>query len=304
MRISTNTIYDSGIARISNIQADQVKLQEQIATMKKINKPSDDPVGSARVVELTQAQSINSQYKDNRSNATAQLNTVEGALSSISDVILSVQSNIVGAGNAVLSNQQRGDLATQIQSSLSQLVALANSKDASSNYLFAGFNIKTAPYVETATGATYTGDDGTHLVQVDSSRQIAINETGSSIFQANGNDIFASLKSLVTLLQTPVVTDADRDALSTGLGTLNASVAGSLDNVVTARASVGTKLQELEALDTAGSEKDIQYQATLSNIQDLDYTKALSDLTKQKTVLDAAMQSFTMTTGLSLFSML
>ncbi|OAM51269.1 flagellar hook-associated protein 3 [Methylovorus sp. MM2] len=304
MRISTNTIYDSGIARISNIQADQVKLQEQIATMKRINKPSDDPVGSARVVELTQAQSINSQYKDNRSNATAQLNTVEGALSSISDVILSVQSNIVGAGNAVLSNQQRGDLATQIQSSLSQLVALANSKDASSNYLFAGFNIKTAPYVETATGATYTGDDGTHLVQVDSSRQIAINETGSSIFQANGNDIFASLKSLVTLLQTPVVTDADRDALSTGLGTLNASVAGSLDNVVTARASVGTKLQELEALDTAGSEKDIQYQATLSNIQDLDYTKALSDLTKQKTVLDAAMQSFTMTTGLSLFSML
>lgn len=304
MRISTNTIYESGISRISNIQADQVKLQEQISAMKRILKPSDDPIGSARVIEVAQSQSINKQYTENRSNATSQLNGVEGALSSISDLILSIQSSVVGAGNAVLSDGQRSDIATTLKNSLSQLVALGNSTDAVGNYMFGGYSIKTAPFVETATGANYTGDTGSHVVQVDSGRQMVINVNGQDLFQANGTDLFATVSDLVTLLQTPVTSDADRQALTSGLATANTNLAASLDNVVTVRATVGARLNELDALDTAGADKEVQYKTTLSNIQDLDYTKALSDLSKQEIVLEAAMKSFTATTGLSLFSLL
>lgn len=65
MRISTNTMYQSGISKISDMQASQVKLQTQISTGKRIQSPSDDPIASARALNTQQAQNINSQFASN-----------------------------------------------------------------------------------------------------------------------------------------------------------------------------------------------------------------------------------------------
>ena len=66
MRVSTNTIFQSGIARISELQSSQVKLQQQISTQRRILTPSDDPTGSARAIDITHSQSVNSQFIENR----------------------------------------------------------------------------------------------------------------------------------------------------------------------------------------------------------------------------------------------
>ena len=65
-----------------------------------------------------------------------------------------------------------------------------------------------------------------------------------------------------------------------------------LDNVLTVRASVGARLQELDALDSAGEDRHLQYSQTLSELQDLDYASALTELSKQQTILEAAQRSF------------
>ena len=62
MRISTNTLYQNGIARISSMQAEQSKLQQQISSGLRILTPSDDPVAAARALELKEALTSNSQY--------------------------------------------------------------------------------------------------------------------------------------------------------------------------------------------------------------------------------------------------
>jgi len=67
---------------------------------------------------------------------------------------------------------------------------------------------------------------------------------------------------------------------------------------------VGTRLQELDALDSYGSDKSLQYSQTLSTLQDLDYTQTLTDLTRQQTILEAAQKSFAQTSSLSLFKFL
>ena len=67
---------------------------------------------------------------------------------------------------------------------------------------------------------------------------------------------------------------------------------------------MGTRLQELDALDSYGSDKSLQYSQTLSTLQDLDYTQALTDLTRQQTILEAAQKSFAQTSSLSLFKFL
>lgn len=304
MRISTSTIYQQGAARISDVQSSLVKTQQQLSTGRRILTPADDPVAAARALDVTQSQSVNAQYATNRQAAVSSLTTVDNTLASVTSVLQDAKTLTVNAGNGSLSNSDRSSLATQLSSDLDQLLGLANTTDGIGNYLFSGYQTGTQPFVKTATGAQYNGDQGQRQVQVDSSRQMAVSDSGQAIFQGNNQDVFKTLTDLVTLLQTPVVTAADAANLTAKLATANGNIDQSLNNVLTVRASVGSRLKELDSLDSAGSSRDIQYSQTLSQLQDVDYAKAISQLTQQQTTLQAAQQSFVKISGLSLFNYL
>lgn len=302
MRISTNTIFQSGINKISDLQSDQSRLQQQISTGKRILSPADDPVASARALEIQQALATNTQYANNRVMANNQLGLVDNTLGSVSDLLLSVQSTMVAAGNGTYSNSERSYLASELRGTLDQLIGLANTKDGTGHYLFAGFKNTAPAFVKSPTGATYQGDNNQQMLQVSSSRQMAISDNGQNLFLANGTDVFKTLTDLANLLDTPVNTAADRTALQAGLATADVSMNQILDNVLNSRAVAGTKLKELEGIETAGQDSNLQLTQTLSGLQDLDYAQAVSDLNKQQTILSAAQQSFVKTTGLSLFN--
>lgn len=301
MRISTNTMYQSGISKINTLQADQVKLQQQISTGRRIAAPSDDPVASARALEISHAQGINKKFADVRQTAQLKLNTLESNLTSVTNLLISTQSSLVGAGNGTLSNLERGFIATDLANSLQALIGLANTQDASGNYLYAGFQTSTKPFVANATGATYAGDSNQQLLQIDTQRQMAVNVSGDNVFQANGNDVFATISNLVTLLNTPITDAASQAAFNTGLATAIGKMQGSVDNVLNVRASIGSKLNEIDGLDISGSDRALQYSKALSDLQDTDYASALSDLAKQQTIMEAAQKSFVQVTSLSLF---
>lgn len=304
MRISTNTIYQAGISRISSLQSDQSRLQQQISSGVRILTPSDDPVAAARALELKQSMSTNQQYASGRIIAQNQLSAAEATLGNVSDLLLAAQSTLVSAGNPTYSNEQRGYLATELRGTLDQLIGLANTRDGTGNYLFSGFQSKTAPFVKSASGATYQGDDGVQMLQVAAGRQMAINETGDQVFQANGSDVFQALSDLATLLETPVTDQAGADALTAGLSASGGALNSAVDNILTARSRLGSKLNELDTLDATGQSLDLQFTQTLSGLQDLDYAQAISDISKQQVILSAAQQTFAKTAGLSLFSYL
>lgn len=298
MRISTQTLYESGGARISDLQSSVVQTQQQIATGRRILTPSDDPVAAARVLDVSQAQSVNTQYGLNRQTAASALGLVDGTLSGVTDLLLNVKSTVVSAGDGTLNDTQRSDIAIQLKSDLTSLLGLANTRDAQGNYMFSGYQTSTPPFVQTATGALYQGDQGQQLLQVDATRQMAVNTPGQAAFQGGGQDIFQTLTSLVNLLQTP---GAPNLATLTGLSN-NVDLA--LNNLMSVRASVGSRMQELDALNSVGSNRDLQYSQTLSGLQDLDYAKAATLLSQQQTTLQAAQQSFVKISGLSLFNYL
>jgi len=301
MRISTNTIYQSGISKISALQSEQTKLQQQISTGKRITSPSDDPVASARALELTHAQSMNAKFADTRQTAQIKLNSLESNLTGVTNLLVSTQSTLVSAGNGSYSNLERGYIATELKGSLEALIGLANSQDASGNYLYAGFQASTKPFVATATGATYNGDSNQQLLQVDSQRQIEVSVSGDNIFKADGNDVFSTFSDLVTLLNTPITDAASQAAFSSGLASAMDKLQNAVDSVLNVRASIGAKLNEIDAMDISGADRDLQYSKTLSDLQDTDYASALSDLAKQQTIMEAAQKSFVTTSGLSLF---
>ncbi len=301
MRISTNTIYQSGISKISTLQAEQSKLQQQISTGKRISAPSDDPVASAHALEISHAQEANSSFANTRQAAQLKLNTLESSLTSITDLLVSTQSTLVGAGNAALSNLERGFIATELSGSLEALINLANTQDASGDHIYAGFKTDIKPFVANATGASYAGDSNQQFLQVDASRLMAVNVSGDNVFQAGGNDLFATISNLVTLLNTPITNAATQTAFNSGLATAITDLQGSVDNILNVRASIGSKQNELDSLNIAGSDRSLEYSKSLSDLEDLDYASALSDLAKQQTIMQAAQKSFVTTTNLSLF---
>ena len=300
MRISTNTLYQAGFAKLSDLQSNQSKLQQQIATGRRILSPSDDPIASARALEVSHEKNVNNSFADTRKVAQLKLNTLEANLTSVTNLLVATQSSLVAAGNGALSNAERKIIGTELQGSLEALIGLANTKDAAGNFIYSGFKSDTAAFTATPTGATYNGDAQQQLLQVDPQRQMSVNVTGDTLF-LNGSNVFSTLKDIVTLLNTPI-TDATTQAnFTSGLSTAIGKLQGSVDNVLNVRTAIGTKLNELDALDVAGTDRDLQYSQSLSDLQDLDYTAALTDLAKQQTSIEAAQKSFVTTTSLSLF---
>jgi flagellar hook-associated protein 3 FlgL len=406
MRISTNSIFEAATTQLGSLQTQLAKTQTQLATNRRILSPSDDPIASARALEVTQAQAINSQLTINRQSARSSLTQVEQALQGSTKLIQEMQAIRVAAGNGALSPTDRASFATELEGRLADLLGLANSADGAGGYLFSGYKSDNLPFTQTATGADYHGDQGQRQLKVGSSRHVAISDSGSSVFESNrtGNGTFntsadvgntgsgviapgaVSDTSLLTghtykltfatggttytvtdtTTNTPVPpppapvvpipfqsgqaivvdgmtfditgTPADGDSftvepskkqsifttvtdmiatlradmpgalgqarLTNGLNTAGENLSAALDNVLTVQASVGSRLKELDYLDSAGEDMHIQYSATLSDLQDLDMVKAISSFSQQQLTLEAAQKSFKAMSGLSLFNLI
>ncbi len=121
-----------------------------------------------------------------------------------------------------------------------------------------------------------------------------------------GTDIFGAIADVLAVLKKPVDSGspAARAQLLNALSTANKKVTNAHDNVLTVRSSVGSRLQELDALNTTGSNRTLFDQSQLSDLQDLDYASAISELFQHQTALQATQQAFVKIEKLSLFNYL
>lgn len=307
MRISSNTSYELGIAALNRQQAAQLKNFEQMSTGRRVLTPSENPAAYVRALEISQADAGNTQYAVNRQNATGSLEMLEGTLGDVTKLVQNAQELAVYAGNGTLTDSGRGAIATELRGNLEELLGLANRTDANGQYLFSGFQGSTKPFADTGTGVQYVGDSGQRMVQVSASRQLAVNESGREVFEripASGGgyqSLFKTLSDLIGVLETPVVNDADKAALASGLSAAQGNLSSSLDNVLQVRSAVGTRMNEVDTLNDAGDDLNIQYKQQLSELRDVDYAKAISDLTQQQAYLEATQKAFLKVQGLSLF---
>jgi len=404
LRISTNAIYQAGTTQINTLQSQMAKTQMQLSTNKRMLTAADDPIGSAKALELTQSQSMNTQFGTNRTNAKSSLSLVDKTLTDVSNQIQDIQTLIVTAGNGGYTQSDREALAIELEGRMADLLGSANTTDGAGTYLFSGYKTTTQPFTQTPTGATYQGDQGQRMLQVGSARKMAISESGSAIFEANvtgngtfvtqaagtntgagiispgavtdatkvtGHDyaiafqvagtpavttytvtdnstspgtavlsnqpytagasiafdgvsfdikgapangdaftvqpsqkqsVFTTINDLIQTLRSPSDGSAGKAALANKLNTASLNMKNALDNVLSVQASVGARLKEVDSLDSTGDDLNIQYQTTLSDLQDLDMVKAVSLYTQQQQTLQAAQVSFKTMSGLSLFN--
>lgn len=307
MRVSTNTSYELGIAVLNRQQAAQVKTLEQISSGRRILSPSENPANYVRALDVSQAHSANAQFASNRQHVLSGLGMLEATFGDVTNLLQNAQELAIYAGNGTLTDSGRKAIATELRGNLDELLSLANRVDGNGQYLFSGFQGTTRPFADTGSGIQYFGDEGQRLVQVSNSRQLAVNESGREVFEripaaAGGyQSMFRTLADLITLLETPVTDVAGKAALAGGLAMAQTDLSSALDNVLRVHASVGTRMKEIDTLNDGGEELNIQYQQRLSELRDVDYAKAISELTQQQAYLEATQKAFLKVQGLSLF---
>jgi len=195
MRISTQTIFEQGIFNLQRNQTALVRGQEQISTGRRILSPSDDPVASARALEVGQARFANDQLIRNADSADAAIGLQEEALGRYTRLLQDVKTSVVTAGNGALSRRELKDIAAELRGRYDELIGLANTTDSNGLYLFSGYQGNTQPFTENAPGVVaYNGDQGQRLIQVGPVRDLPVSFAGSDVFQRirEGNGAFVT----------------------------------------------------------------------------------------------------------------
>ena len=392
MRVTTGMIYDTGVAQMQRQSAQLLDTQQQVSTGRRILRPSDDPVASARALEVSQSKSVNALYTSNQGYAGDALKLVDSKLMAATDIVTYVRTRAVEAGNGTYSAREHAAIGEDVAQQFDALLGVANSQDSAGDYVFGGYRSNSLPFSGSlAAGIQYQGDQGARTLQISASRELPITTSGDDIFNAihaspgsgfalssaantgsalvsglslagsyNGHAYAVNVASgpaysvvdATTGATVPVTssTSGTSTTLSFGGVTLSldgtaaagdsfnvstvasafdvlgnfvtslksgnasaiafgnkqaiASMDATQDNISRVQSGVGSRMVEVETQQNIGSDLDLQYSEALSRLEDVDYAEAVSNLTQQKTFLEAAQQSFLKVSNLSLFNYL
>ena len=183
MRISSIEQFQQGIDSILDQQAKLNRTQQQLATGKNILSPSDDPAAATQLLTLSSLKAKNLQYDRNVSMAKNELELQESVLASSGNALQRVRELVLQANNATQNNQSRAAIGDEINNLADELLQLANTKSASGEYIFSGYNSRTPAFTRTGTGFEFQGDQGQRLLQVSEDTQLSVRDNGQDIFE-------------------------------------------------------------------------------------------------------------------------
>lgn len=190
MRVSTANQHDQSVNNLQRRQREMLDSQQQMTTLKRVNRASDDPTAAARAERALalHARSTASQRAIEASKSAMQL--TESTLGDASELLQQAREILVASGNASYSDAERISLAKALRAQRTQLLSLANRGDGSGGYLFAGQGASNPPFVDAPGGVQFRGING--QIGVGSDEPLALTLDGEATWTASptGNGVF------------------------------------------------------------------------------------------------------------------
>lgn len=182
MRISTSWLYQSGLNGILGQQSNLAETQLRLASGKRINNPSDDPVGAARLQDIQRGVAQQDVFIENIDRARQRLAAEETALSSVGNAVQRVRELAVQAASDSVDDDSRAMIATELRQRVDELVALANSQDGDGQFMFAGSRSGATPFVASGGTVAYVGDSVRRELTIGPGTTMADGDTGDAVF--------------------------------------------------------------------------------------------------------------------------
>lgn len=286
MRVTQSMLSTNMLRNLSNSYNKLGKLQEQLATQKKITRPSDDPVvamlGIGYRSDLNQVQ----QFSRNIGEVNNWLDTTDDALAEGISVLQRLRELTVQASNGTYEEGQREAIAVEIEQLQDQLYTIARTQ-VGDKYIFNGKNTNNTPNVVEATneaGETYKKVEftpGTINIEIFDGITIDVNTSGQLLF----DDLLSeegSLSQLINVLKDPNTTDEE-------IGAFLDYLDGQIDTFLKEQAKVGAKQNRVELMEDRISQQEVTATKILSENEDVDMEKVITELLTQESIHRAAL---------------
>lgn len=275
MRISAKIMAEHIKANLAKQSTQLMETQLKLASGKRINKPSDDPIGIGKVLDYRTTLQTIDQYRANTLDAKTRVAYTETVLGQVSDFIEDAK-KIATTPDA----EDKTAFAQEIGNIRQQVLGLANSKYGA-NYLFAGHRSDTAPFDLTPPYA-YNGDTGSHQVMVGEGITVAIDADGSQMFIDGADNLFQVLDDLETALSAdpydPVAVDNTVDPLY--------RIA---DRLQLARSGLAADYKRLERTGDYWSSFGNAVETMRQAVEDADITRTAVDMQVQQTAYEVLL---------------
>lgn len=277
VRVTFNTMNRSAQTGMQKSLGRLSETQDAITTGKRLQRPSDDPAGAARLVGLNDALGDLNQFNRNGDEAKSALSVADAALGNAGDLLRETRTLVIQAASAGASSPEaRRTMAEKLGRIKEQIVGVANTS-LHGRYLFAGQRTETPPF-DPADGAnTFRGDSGALRAEINRGEYVQTN--------VDGNALFSSLLNDLDTIKADVLA-GNTDALSNG-GLTKMSKA--LDTLLEARGQIGGRINRVEAtrdrLEAVGQE----FRVMASHIEDTDVAQAIVELQAAQNAYQAAL---------------
>lgn len=271
MITGTSYFFDRNRDRMTALTSAADRLQQQIATGKKLTTASQDAAGWQRLQGLVQAKSDAGAYNANITLAQAVLAQTDSTLGSVQTQLQRANELTIRANSGVLSVTDRAAIAEELDTIVADLASLADTKDVRGQPLF------------DATAAPIPLGDGI---------SVYANSDRAAVFGTIG----AALAAFATQIRTGDGSNVAADS-AVALDAIKDSITG----VAAQQGSVGARAARIELFAATAQDVATMVEGQRSSIEDVDWTTAIADLQKTMTILDATQASFAKLSQLSLF---
>lgn len=262
--------------------------QNELATGRRINKPSDDPVGITYAMRYRSELSLNDQYSSNVAGAVSWLEYTDAMLSQANDVLQRVRELAVKASNETNPQQALDAVKSEMLQLREQLVSIGNSQF-NGKYVFNGQLTDREPYTNVAASSAEV-DKGEIKFEIGVGVQIAANVPGNKVFgeafdpndpaKANNDNMFRVMDDMIQYLE-----DGDITAVSAGLARLDQR----MDMFLETRSDVGAKLNRIELAQARIDDININLQTLQSRTEDADLAEVVTNLQTDQNVYQASL---------------
>jgi len=294
MRVNPNPMPDL-LAALNQTQLEAQEAALQISTGKSVNVPSDNPTAAGLLVENNDQATFNSGYLQSISAVQGQLSTADSTLSSVTSALQQAISLGVEGANGTVSASDQAAIVVQLQGIQSQLVSLANTTY-QGNYVFGGSITNTAPYVvddASPSGVDYVGNSDVNEVSIGNGYKLAVNQPGSQLFSAPGNDVFLAVNNLIQALQT-----------NSGISTAVNAVSAASSYLSAQAVFYGNATDQTQSQTTYLNAAQLQISQQQNTLGGVDLATAANNLDQSNTDTQAALAAISKFSQNNLFDYL
>ncbi|NLA27614.1 MAG: flagellar hook-associated protein FlgL [Firmicutes bacterium] len=255
---------------------------QQLSMGKAFSRPSEDPVGTCRVMCYRDSISRNERYRLNIDEARGWLQATEAALMEGLAVVQRIRDLSIYGANAALSQAELLSIAEEVDEFYDHLVGVGNS-EYNGLYLFGGHRTGAPPYREGSQGLLeYFGDQGERRLEISSHQEIMMNLNGKRVFGGeNGTGLMETVFKVRQALK-----EGDQKFLG---GEALAKIDGGIDLLLERLSEAGARYNRIDAMESTLFEENIHLREVLSQVEDIDFAEALTEHSMEAYAYQAAL---------------